>query len=87
MLELLGAQVALVLVLTLTLSVDTVHVPAKTALALELLKTDIAVIAGSLMLRLDVHIATSSGPEVFAAPLARVQLGLRVNGFDVPSHV
>jgi len=79
--------VALVLVLTLALPVDTVHVPAKTALALELLEADIAIIAGSLMLRLNVHVATSSGPEVFAAPLARVQFGLRVNGFDVPSHV
>ena len=61
MFELLGAEVALVFVLTLTLPVDAIHVPAKTAFALELLEADVAVVAGSLMLGLIVHVTTAGG--------------------------
>ncbi len=59
MFKLLGAEVALVLVPTLALPVDTIHVPAQTSLALELLEADVAVIAGSLMFSLNVHVAAS----------------------------
>ena len=87
MFELLGAEVALVLVLTLALPVDTVHVTAQTALALKLLEADVAVVTSSLMFCLYMHVTASGGPEVLATPLARIQLGLGVNGFYVPGHV
>jgi hypothetical protein len=57
--ELLGAEVALVLVLAL--AVHAVHVPAEAALPLELLEADVAVVAGSLMLGLIVHVTTAGG--------------------------
>ncbi len=57
--ELLGAEVALVLVLTL--AVHAVHVPAEAALPLELLEADVAVVASSLMLGLIVHVTTAGG--------------------------
>ena len=59
LLELLGAEVALVLVLAL--AVDAVHVSAETALSLELLEADVAVVAGSLMFGLIVHVTTAGG--------------------------
>ena len=53
---------------------DSKHVSAQAALPLELLEADVAVVSGSLMLSLDVHITTSRGPEFLAAPLARIHL-------------
>jgi hypothetical protein len=58
----------------MALSVDSKHVSAQAALSLELLKADVAVVSGALVLSLDVHVAASSGPELLAAPLARVHL-------------
>ena len=51
------AEVATVLVVSL--SMDPYHVAAKTALALELFEADVAVVAGSLMFSLNVHVSAT----------------------------
>jgi hypothetical protein len=51
------AEVAAVLVVPL--SVDSDHVTAQTALALELFEADIAVVTGSLMFSLNMHISAT----------------------------
>jgi hypothetical protein len=54
------AEVATILVITL--SVDPNHVSTQAALALELFEADIAVIVGSLMMGLNVHVSTAVRP-------------------------
>ena len=85
LLELLSANVARVLVVAVT--VDSDHVSTQAALALELLEADVAVVSRSLVFSLAVHVAAAGRPELFPAPLARVELGHVVNGVDVPSDV
>ena len=85
LLELLGANVARVLVVAM--AVDSDHVPTQAALALELLEADVAVVPRSLVLSLLVHVAAAGRPELLSAPLARVELGHVVNGVDVPGDI
>ena len=87
MLELFSAEVTFVLAWSLTLPVHADHVPAQAALALELLKADIAVKTCALMFSLYMHVSATCGPKLLATPLAGVRLAHVVDGVDMPGNV
>jgi len=58
LLELFGTQVTVVLVLAVTMNPD--HVPSQTSLAFKLFEADIAIVTGSLVFSLDMHVPAAS---------------------------
>ena len=58
LLELFGAQVTVVLVLTMTVNPD--HVPSQASLAFELFEADVAIVTGPLVFSLHMHVPAAS---------------------------
>jgi hypothetical protein len=58
LLELFGTEVAIVLVIAMTVNPN--HVPSQTSFAFKLFGADIAIVTGPLMFGLDMHISAAS---------------------------